>query len=223
MEVRDKGGRMRLLMTADAVGGVWTYALDLSRLLAKSGVEIVLAVMGPSPDASQRAEAESIPNLELHHRSFDLEWFRNVSGSGIARASDWLKEIARDREIDLVHLNGYVHAAAVWDVPVLVVAHSCVYSWWMSVHGTSPPNEYSVYRRCVKAGLRAANAVVAPSAWMLDTLRSTYDLPLPEAEIIHNFSSIRPQAARKEEFILACGRFWDTAKNLVLLDRVAPE
>jgi glycosyltransferase involved in cell wall biosynthesis len=214
---------MRLLMTTDAVGGVWSYSLDLSRLLTARGVEIVLAVMGPGPDASQRAEAGAIENLELHHRPFDLEWFQGVSGLEILRASDWLKQLAGDYSPDLLHLNGYAHAAAGWTIPVLVVAHSCVYSWWMSVHHSDPPNEYRVYRGRVMAGLRAASAVAAPSNWMLKTLRSVYDLDLPNAEVIPNFTFCRSGRSKKEEFILASGRFWDSAKNLALLDRIAPE
>ena len=208
-------------MTADAVGGVWSYALDLSRLLTAHGIAVVLAVMGPAPDASQRAEAESIENLELRHRPYDLEWFQGVSGVEIARSSDWLRQIASDCGADLVHLNGYAHAAAEWDVPVLVVAHSCVYSWWMSVHGASPPGEYRAYRERVVEGLQAASAVVAPSAWMLQTLRSTYNVELPKSEVIPNFTYSRPEQKGKEHFILAAGRFWDPAKNLMLLDAVA--
>ena len=44
-------------MTADAVGGVWTYALDLAGGLSRHGVETMLAVLGPEPSAEQRAEA----------------------------------------------------------------------------------------------------------------------------------------------------------------------
>ena len=39
----------RLFMTADAVGGVWTYALDLARGLQAHGIETRLAVNGPRP------------------------------------------------------------------------------------------------------------------------------------------------------------------------------
>ena len=36
----------RVLMTADAVGGVWTYCLDLAKALGEQGVKVTLAVMG---------------------------------------------------------------------------------------------------------------------------------------------------------------------------------
>jgi glycogen synthase len=106
---------------------------------------------------------------------------------------------------------------------VLVIAHSCVYSWWKSVHGSGPPNEYRSYRDRVIAGLRAASAVVAPSQWMLRTLRSTYEVDLSTAEVIPNFTYSRALQTRKEPHILASGRFWDPAKNLTLLDTIAPE
>ena len=38
---------MRVLMTADTVGGVWTYALELAGALAPLGVDITLATMSP--------------------------------------------------------------------------------------------------------------------------------------------------------------------------------
>jgi glycogen(starch) synthase len=222
MLVVDKTARMRVLMTADAVGGVWSYALDLSRGLTANGVEVVLAVMGPGLDASQRAAAESIPRLKLLHRPFDLEWFQSVSGLEIIQSSDWLKRIAREYEVDLVHLNGYAQAAAEWDIPVVVVAHSCVYSWWMAVHGTVPQDAYRVYRGRVMAGLRAASAVIAPTRWMLDTLRSIYNVGLPESTVISNFTYMPVGGTSKEPFILASGRFWDSGKNLTLLDSIVP-
>ena len=45
---------MRLLMTTDAVGGVWQYSLELAAALQ---AEVTLAVLGPAPDAGQRAAA----------------------------------------------------------------------------------------------------------------------------------------------------------------------
>src|SRR5438309_233129 len=42
-------------MTADVVGGVWTYAVDLSRALAARGVAVTLAVIGRISQAQRRA------------------------------------------------------------------------------------------------------------------------------------------------------------------------
>ena len=43
---------MRLLVTSDAVGGVWEYTVELAHALARSGVEVIVACLGPPPSAS---------------------------------------------------------------------------------------------------------------------------------------------------------------------------
>ena len=44
----------RILMTADAVGGVWQYATELASALAGLGHETILALLGPPPSDAQR-------------------------------------------------------------------------------------------------------------------------------------------------------------------------
>ncbi len=41
----------RVLITLDAVGGVWRYALDVARGLESHGVDCLLVGFGPAPDA----------------------------------------------------------------------------------------------------------------------------------------------------------------------------
>ena len=38
---------LRILMTADAVGGVWVYATELACSLCQAGNVVMLAVIGP--------------------------------------------------------------------------------------------------------------------------------------------------------------------------------
>ena len=45
----DDGCPRRILMTADTIGGVWSYALELAQGLARHGVEVALATMGRVP------------------------------------------------------------------------------------------------------------------------------------------------------------------------------
>jgi hypothetical protein len=52
----------RILMSADTVGGVWTYALELARGLLPYGVEVALATMGTPLTPEQWKAAKSIPN-----------------------------------------------------------------------------------------------------------------------------------------------------------------
>ena len=56
---------LRVLMTTDAVGGVFSYALNLTRELCRRGAQVVLACMGPEPKPDQRAELQAVSGLRL--------------------------------------------------------------------------------------------------------------------------------------------------------------
>src|SRR5690349_6682308 len=68
---------LRVLMTADTVGGVWTYTCELVRALAAFGVDVTIATMGREPTAAQRREADALPNARLISSEFALEWMPN--------------------------------------------------------------------------------------------------------------------------------------------------
>jgi glycogen(starch) synthase len=211
----------RVLMTADAVGGVWEYALELCRGLAEAGTEVVLAVMGPPPDEPQRAVVAGLPGVELVAEPYLLEWMDNP-WRDVAAAGRWLLELERRRGCDLVHLNGYAHGALPFASPTLVVGHSCVLSWWRAVKGEPAPATWDRYRRAVAAGLARADRVVAPTAWMLGALATHYG-PLRRGEVIFNGRRAAGYPlARKEPFVLGAGRVWDEGKNLALLAAAAP-
>jgi glycogen(starch) synthase len=207
-------------MTADAVGGVWEYALELCRGLGQRGVAVVLAVMGPPPDPHQAAAATRIPGLELYAAPFRLEWMEDP-WSDVAAAGSWLLELEQRHGCDLVHLNGFAHGGRPFVAPKLVVGHSCVLSWWEAVQGGEAPAPWDRYRWEVAAGLGGADRVVAPSAWMLSRLRRHYGA-LPEAEVIPNGRREQDYGPReKGAFVLGAGRVWDPGKNLGLLARAA--
>ena len=208
-------------MTADAAGGVWTHALELARALGTHGTEVALAVMGPPPGPSQRAEAAGLPNVTLYEGGYALEWMDDP-WEEVGRAGQWLLDLAHRFSPDVIHLNGYVHAALPWGRPVLVAAHSCVLSWWSAVYGDGAPPRYDAYRRRVRAGLAAADLVVAPTAAMLGALEQHYGR-IAQGWVIHNardFDGFNP--APKLPKIFAAGRAWDQAKNLSLLNAAAP-
>jgi glycogen(starch) synthase len=211
----------RVLMTADAVGGVWDYALELGRGLGRAGIEVVLAVMGPPPDEAQRAAVAGLPGIELVAEPYRLEWMDDP-WRDVAAAGRWLLELERRRGCDLVHLNGYAHGALPFASPKLVVGHSCVLSWWRAVKGEAAPASWDPYRRAVSAGLAGAGRVVAPTAWMLAALTAHYG-PLPRGEVIANGREAGAYSrARKEPFVLGAGRVWDEGKNLALLAATGP-
>ena len=212
----------KILMTADAVGGVWTYALELARGLALEGVKFTIATMGPRPTPAQKLEAAQLPNVSLLESDYRLEWMEDP-WSDVDAAGEWLRRLAEERAPDLIHLNGYTHAALSWPAPVLVAAHSCVLSWWRAVRGTRNPNEWNEYRRRVARGLQAADFVVAPTRAMLATLGHNYGA-LPRLGVIPNGrDASRFHPRRKQPFVFSAGRFWDESKNLAALEKAAAQ
>jgi len=210
----------RVLMTADPIGGVWNYVLELVRGLAGHGVEVALATMGHALTPEQWREVADEANLTLYESCFRLEWMDDP-WEDIQKSGEWLLSLEAQLRPDLVHLNGYVHASLPWQSPCMVVAHSCMLSWWQAVRSDEPPQGYEQYHRRVLQGLAAADLVVAPSAAMLETVQRLY-LPLPKARVIYNARGrTRFRPGRKEDFILSVGRLWDDAKNIGQLARSA--
>src|SRR4051812_1675371 len=134
---------MKVLMTADTVGGVWTYCLELCAALPE--VRFVLASLGPLPSPEQQAAAARLKNVRLESFSCRLEWMPDCERD-LADSGAWLLELARRHQPDLVHVNGFAQALLPWRLPLLLGAHSCVVSWWRAVHGTDPPDAWRGYR-----------------------------------------------------------------------------
>src|SRR3954465_13716018 len=145
----------RILMTVDPIGGVLTYAVELARALEPYGVEIALASMGAHLTPEQYQQVLARKNVRLFESGYRLEWMSDP-WDDVDRAGDWLLKIAERFRPDLVHLNGYSHASLSWHAPVLVVAHSCVLSWWHAVKNEEAPAYYDEYRARVSVGLAAA-------------------------------------------------------------------
>jgi glycosyltransferase involved in cell wall biosynthesis len=206
-------------MTADAVGGVWHYALALCAALPK--IRFVLAVMGPMPGAVQREASGRLDNVVLEEYGHRLEWMQGAAGH-LDSSRHWLTLLARRYRADLLHVNGYAHARNDTGLPTLAVAHSDVLSWWRAVHGKAAPREWGSYRREVVAGLRAADRVVAPTSAVLDDLAHHYGFDPGCGIVIPNGIDIASYMPRpKRAAIMAAGRLWDEAKNLALLDEAA--
>jgi glycosyltransferase involved in cell wall biosynthesis len=210
----------RVLMTADTVGGVWTYALDLAQLLVERGCEVTLATMGGYLPHAEACAVARLRGIHLHESNFKLEWMED-SWADVAQAGEWLLALAAKVQPDIVHLNNFAHGALPWPAPVLMVAHSCVLSWWQAVKGEVAPQSWNRYAAAVRRGLQAADLVAAPTHAMLDALRTHYG-PLPAAQVIYNGRDPHFFApAPKEPFVLAVGRLWDEAKNVAALDATA--
>jgi glycogen synthase len=212
----------RILMTTDTVGGVWSYSIELSRALGKLGVEVILATMGEPLRVGQRIEAAGVENVQLIESRYRLEWMEHP-WADVEAAGTWLELLEAQFAPDLIHLNGYAHAALPWSAPVVVVAHSDVLTWWEAVRGGHAPASWSHYADVVRRGLHAADVVIAPSRALLQAMERNYG-PLPSARVIYNGRDPQRYVTRgKEAFVLSAGRLWDEAKNARALADIAAE
>lgn len=214
------GGRqLRLLMTADAVGGVWQYSLELAGALAPLGFDTVLAVMGPPPSDGQRAAAWAVPGLKLIELDEELDWLA-TEPAAVRSAGCRIAELAAAEGADIVQLNSAALASACrLPVPTVAVMHSCVASWWAAVRGTSLPPDMAWRTALVAEGLRRVDAVVAPTAAYADRVREIYGV---DTLAVHNGRTLAVAPRRAmHDCAFTAGRLWDAAKHVGVLDEAA--
>src|SRR5258707_4952324 len=213
---------LRILMTADAVGGVWVHATELARSLCEGGNAVMLTVIGPRPRPDQLRALRSVHGLQLKMTDLLLEWM-DPEGTDIRRAGQMLRSIADAFQPDVVHLNSFREGNLNWSAPVLIVAHSCVQTWWLACRsGQLPGGPWLTYCDRVAAALSRADAWVAPSAAFRDLISATYR-PNVQGSVIRNGLTIAARATAKQPHVLAAGRLWDEAKNLAAVAAIASE
>jgi predicted dehydrogenase len=144
-----------VLMTADTIGGVWQYALQLSASLTRHHrLRVALATMGAPLTPAQRREAALLPGVTLHESNFALEWMEQPWDE-VAKAGDWLLALEDRLRPDIVQLNQFAFGALPFKAPTF---------WWRtraSSHGgarctgrSRPRNGTGIGRWCGPA-LRA--------------------------------------------------------------------
>ena len=211
----------RVLMTADAVGGIWTYALDLSAALARHGVACTLAVLGPGLDAARLAEAAAadVEAIDLGHAP---EWLA-AGPDAVARGGAALAALAQDRGADLLQCNHPAFGAATtFPCPVLAVGHSCVATWWDAVRGTPLPAEFAWQADLIGRGYVAADAVAVPSAAFAAATAARYRLPRRPVVLWNGRAAAEPfRATPPVRAAVTAGRLWDEGKDVATLDRAA--
>jgi glycosyltransferase involved in cell wall biosynthesis len=223
----NSGGELRLLMTTDAVGGVWTYALDLARGLAAHGVMTTLALLGPTPTLDQAERAASIPGLTLRPTGLPLDWLAKDAAE-VTRTGAAIAAMARQLDADLVHLNGPALAAAgSFAMPVVGVCHSCVATWWDAVRTGPLPADFAWRTDLLRRGYAACSALTAPSRAFAEATALAYALPRTPTVVNNGRDPLRlPNRGSSNAsvgFAFTAGRLWDAGKNLATLDRAAAE
>ncbi|CAA9539749.1 MAG: Glycosyltransferase [uncultured Sphingomonadaceae bacterium] len=240
---------LRVLMTADAVGGVWTYALDVARGLGAHGVRTILALSGPSPDPNQRRAAAAVPSLTLIDTGLPLDWLAETPDE-VAAAGAAIAKLASDHRVDLIHLNTPALAApspsslrgggkgregptkvllsrepeadegeGAFEVPLVVASHSCVASWWEAAATGPLPADLRWRTDLHAAGLRAATRTIAPTAAFAATTHRLYGV---RPTVVRNGRDpLAKREAPMHDAAITVGRLWDKGKNVRVLDRAA--
>lgn len=218
---------MRLLMTTDTVGDVWTYCMDLCAALRPYGASVALASMGGAPSPQQREQVARLGHVTLHESTYKLGRMEDP-WSDLEQAGEWLLALERKLRPDIVHLNDLSHGALPWQSPVVLVGHSCTLSWWHAVHKHRGPSKRFTYQKMVRGSVQAADRVVAPSTAMMDALVHHYG-PIDAPLVIFNgrdFPMLLPSPEAKvpfvEPLIFSAGRLWDEARNIAALQKLRP-
>ena len=208
----------RILMTVDAVGGVWRYAMELAASLKAVNYETLFVGFGPEPSPAQRHEAECIG--EIVWQKQPLDWMAE-SEHQLGGVGEVLETLADTHQIDLLHLNLPSQAAQIRSGRrIVTVSHSCVVTWWQAMRSEPLPVDWQWKRALNQKGFEAADAIISPSASHAALLRACYEID--EVSIVHNAMACDLNSAAKEPYAFAAGRWWDESKNARILDMAAP-
>src|SRR5579862_259138 len=213
------GGSVHVLVTADTLSGAWTYTRELVTGLVTRGVRVTLVSFGEIPFPDQTTWMDHLHGLDYRPTAFRLEWMQEAE-QDLPESTDFLVSLVEELRPDVLHLNQFCYGNLPVDVPRVVMAHGDLITWTQAVHDRPPRPERSMhwYRRTVRDGLAGADAVIAPSAWMLDRISACYSRP-ERGEVIYpgrNPIFFNPYVS-KDDCVLAVGRLVDASKQVFLL------
>src|SRR5690606_41197116 len=100
---------MKILMTTDTVGGVWSYSVELCRAFLDYDVQVHLAAMGAWPTKDQEEQISVLNNVILYKSDFKLEWMDDP-WEDVEKSRKWINYICQTVQPDLVHFNNYAQS-----------------------------------------------------------------------------------------------------------------
>jgi len=210
---------VHVLVTADTMSGSWTYTRELVTGLVTRGIRVTLVTFGEIPLPDQTAWMDLLHGLEYRPTAFRLEWMDDAP-QDLHESSEFLTNLVREIKPDLLHAHQFCHGDLPVEIPRVVMAHGDVITWTEAVQGCAPrPTRWlKWYRETILRGIAAADAVVAPSACMLNTLITTYGRPHRAAIIYPGRNPIffNPYVS-KDDSVLSVGRLLDAGKQVFLL------
>ena len=210
---------IRLLMTGDAVGGVWRYAMAAGGELRRRGAAVALVGMGPRPAAAQEREAREA-GMDLIWLDRELDW-QATGRAAVEACAAALDDVIRQWSPTVLHVNGAPIAAALKPrLPCVVAAHSCLATWWSAVKPGPLPADWEWHKEMTRQGYAAADRVITPTQAFAQATTAIYG-DLPHLTVVANGGAPIVPAA-KQPFALAVGRWWDEGKGAArLIDAAA--
>jgi glycosyltransferase involved in cell wall biosynthesis len=210
---------VHVLVTGDTLSGSWTYTRELVTGLVTRGVRVTLVSFGEIPLPEQSAWMDHLHGLDYHPTAFRLEWMQEAEDD-LPESSAFLVSLIRELRPDVLHLNQFCYGNLRVDVPRVVAAQGDLISRTHAVCDLAPRMDTSLgwYRKTVLEGLAGADAVVAPSAWMLESISAYYIQPR-RGEVIYpgrNPIFFNPYVS-KDDCVLSVGRLVDAGKQVFLL------
>lgn len=217
---------MRVLMTTDAVGGVWAFTQELAQGLLGAGCDVALVCVGPAPSRAQVSWARCLgaawgERFRFSALDAPLEWMQE-NAEAFSAAAAALLDLIEAFGVEIVHSSQFCFGALATAVPVVVTAHSDVLSWAASCR-SAPLEEspwLSRYTALLRAGLSGAAAVAAPTCWMLQALAMNFALPAEQKVIFNGRSVPHGRGLERKLQAVVSGRLWDEGKNVGLLGEV---
>jgi len=207
-------------MTADTIGGVWTYTMALCEALREYDAEVHLLTMGRRLNESQHGQLKALNNVFLYESNFKLEWMEDP-WEDVAASNQWISSIYEKVVPDIMHFNNYVEISKEWNCNVITVFHSCVHTWFRSVKRNNAPENWERYRKLLTGALTSSDVVVFPS-FSIRSLAEKVHGHIPQSQVIYNGASLPVLGnVEKQPFIMSAGRLWDEAKNMAFLCDVA--
>jgi len=215
---------VHVLVTADTMSGAWTYSRELVTGLVTRGVRVTLVSFGEIPLPEQTAWMDHLHGLEYRPTAFRLEWMQEAE-QDLAESSAFLTALVHELRPDVLHLNQFCYGNLEVDVPRVIMAHSDLLSWNEAVQDrtiqdrkTQSARPTKWYHETVVRGIEGADAVVAPSSWMLDQVQSCYVRPHRGVVIYPGRNPIffNPYVS-KDDCVLTVGRLVDAGKQVSLL------
>ena len=217
---------MRVLMTTDTIGGVWTFTKELSAELLANGCSVALVSLGRLPLPTQQAWADAQcerwgSRFQYLGSGVPLEWTAENTRA-FCDGEPLLLEVADEFGAELLLSSQFCFGALGGDLPRIVIAHSDVLSWAEACRpqGLQCSTWLDVYCELVSDGLREADAVVAPTRWMMDALAANFSLPMERAVIANGRTVPQQTCGERRLQAVTAGRLWDEAKNLKMLREV---